>query len=110
MEEVWKDIIEFPNYEVSSLGHVRNKYTKHILRVRHKKGYNYVHLCRTEVMGEHIIKHRKISRLVATAFIPNPENKLYVDHINRVRGDDRVENLRWATYEENMANRVFDVV
>tara|TARA_R110001632_G_scaffold155972_1_gene274272 strand:- start:246 stop:695 length:450 start_codon:yes stop_codon:yes gene_type:complete len=45
-----------------------------------------------------------VSRLVAKAYIPNPENKLEVDHINRIRNDNRVENLRWTSHIENMQN------
>ena len=50
-------------------------------------------------------KQMKVSRLVALAFIPNPENKKTVDHINHDRHDDNIMNLRWATYKEQIANQ-----
>ena len=52
-------------------------------------------------------KHNKfyIHRLLALAYIPNPHNKDCIDHINRIRNDNRIENLRWATALENMQNK-----
>lgn len=48
---------------------------------------------------------RVVHRIIATTYIPNPENKEIVDHINRIRSDNRLENLRWATARENVNNR-----
>jgi hypothetical protein len=50
-------------------------------------------------------KHTLVHRLVAENFLPNPDNKEEIDHINRNKLDNRVENLRWVTHEENMCNR-----
>lgn len=49
-------------------------------------------------------KKYKVHRLVAETFIPNSDNKPFIDHINRCRSDNRVENLRWCTPSENMRN------
>lgn len=51
-------------------------------------------------------KHYKVHRLVAMAFIPNPENKPEIDHINTNRTDNRVENLHWVSHKENFANPI----
>jgi len=45
-----------------------------------------------------------IHRLIAIAYIPNPDNKPFIDHINRIRTDNRIENLRWVTQYENGQN------
>lgn len=50
-------------------------------------------------------RNRTKAAWMAHCFIPNPENKPTVDHINRIRTDDRIENLRWATHAEQNANQ-----
>jgi len=50
-------------------------------------------------------KSYRVSRLVAETYLENPEDKPTVDHINRIRDDNRIENLRWATHSEQMLNR-----
>ena len=105
-EEIWKPIKEFEGYyEVSNMGRVRSlnyKRTgkKKILKnIEDYKGYLEVGLTKN---GKR--KQFKVHRLVAEAFIPNPENKPCIDHINTVKSDNRVENLRWVTYKENSNN------
>lgn len=89
----------FDKYEVSSEGCIRNKKTLHVLATcKNNSGYDIVHLSDGKAMLVH--------RLVALAFLPNPDNKRYVDHINTVKDDNRVENLRWVTCRENLANAI----
>jgi len=106
MEE-WKEIQEFPEYEISNLGRVRSlKQGKGARAIdgilkggKDGCGYSCVALRHNGTQS-----HQKIHRLVAKAFIPNPEEKKEIDHINRIRDDNRVENLRWATRKENNLN------
>jgi len=70
--------------------------------VKPRKHYNgYLEIKLYKNSQEYIFK---IHRLVAQAFIPNPDNKPQVDHINRIRNDNHVDNLRWATISENAQN------
>lgn len=117
-EESWKDIPKLSKYQISTLGRVKSKNRQtncnggifnrkeRIMKVqvRGKKGYEY-HCVRLK-NDSFETKTYSIHRLVAQAFIPNPENKPTVDHINRNRLDNSVENLRWATYEEQQDNKV----
>ena len=96
----WKKIKDYENYSVSTYGDIKNDKTGIILKkFKNKKGYEQIHLYKN---GKQ--KTFQVHRLVAEAFIPNPENKLCVDHINTLRHDNRVENLRWCTYKENTNN------
>lgn len=98
--EDWSIIQEFPNYNISRDGVVRNNKTGHILKSHINKQVGYLQIRLTRDGGKHCYIHR----LLALAYIPNPENKEFVDHINRDRLDNRLENLRWATRSENNYN------
>lgn len=116
MEEVWKDIPGYEGlYQVSNLGRVKSleryvfdRVAKHyqpeqIKKPSNKKskdgsakGYLILQLYR-----DNKAKNCYIHRLVAEAFIPNPENKKTVNHKNGDKHDNRAENLEWTTYKEN---------
>lgn len=95
--EVWKDVRENANYEVSNTGRVRRKGSDVDKASRERKGYLAVNLYKD---GKESC--RTIHRLVAEAFIPNPECKPDVNHIDGVKHNNFVENLEWATKSENM--------
>lgn len=104
----WRDIPGYTGrYEVSSDGQVRNKVTGVLRRAwRNNMGYFCVDLPSPDNADVKKRYRYLISRLVALAFIPNPENKPCIDHINTDRTDNRVENLRWVTQQENLANPI----
>jgi len=104
-EEIWKNIIEYETYSVSLFGNVRNDMTGLILKPgKTKKGYLLVCLCKNKIR-----KTFRIHRLVALAFIPNPENKSCVDHIDNNPSNNNLTNLRWATLTENQMNRKISI-
>ena len=92
--EIWKEIEDNPKYEVSDLGQIRNKETSQILKpFRNNSGYLVVKFYK---------KHYLIHRLVASAFVNNPSNKKYVDHIDNDKDNNRASNLQWVTCSENI--------
>ena len=96
----WRIIKDFPNYRVCKLGLVQNIKTNRILKFcKDKKGYLLINLC-----NNGIAKHMRVHRLVAHAYLDNPENKLSVDHINNIKSDNRLENLRFASRQEQQHN------
>jgi len=94
MREIWKTVLDGYDLEVSSLGSV--KYNGKIRPCPSKK-YRKI-----TIVKEGVRKTYSIARLVAIAFIPNPDNKRCVNHKNGVKDDDKVENLEWATDSENI--------
>lgn len=118
MAEIWKDVVGYEGlYQVSNEGNVKSvdriikqksRYGtfferfykgKKLKQFTDKDGYKLVDLSKQD--GG---KLQRINRLVAFAFIPNPDNKPMVDHINTNRADNRVENLRWVSGKENASN------
>ena len=111
-KEVWKPVDGYEIlYEVSTFGNVRSvaRQVSHGLGngVRQLKSRNInpwsdSHGYRSVSLSKHgKVTKFKVHRLVGNAFIPNPERKPTINHINEVRSDNRVENLEWATYKEN---------
>ena len=104
MIEIWKDIEGYEDkYQISNLGNVmslnyRNTKIPHLLQLAlGHDGYYFVTLCKGN-----ITKQYKVHRLVAEAFIPNPENKSQVNHKNEIKTNNSVANLEWATASENI--------
>ena len=102
MREVWMPIEGYEGlYAISSIGNV---YSHHLNRLlvpkKSKAGYLRVTLCK----GNQSHKTFSVHRLVAVAFIPNPDLKPTVNHINEVKTDNRVDNLEWATMAEQNAH------
>lgn len=97
------EIVDYPNYLVYEDGRVFSKKRRKMLKpIETEKGYHIVNLSND---GKQ--KRCRVHRLVAQAYIPNPDNKPQVDHIDRVKTNNCVSNLRWATNGENQQNTIF---
>lgn len=108
--EIWKDIEGYEGmYQVSNYGRVKNleRYSaqnhllpEKLLSITHAAwGY-----CDVSLYKNGVREHKKPHRLVAEAFIPNPDNLPEVDHIDTNKDNNRADNLRWCTHQENHMN------
>lgn len=100
--EIWKEIIGFWNYEISNYGRVKKlktKYRKSLIRKQeiHRQGYLRV----TMLNDNGNRKTKYVHRLVAKAFIPNPENKPEVNHTKEIKNLNWWDELSWMTQIEN---------
>lgn len=95
-KEIWKDIVGYEGlYQVSNFGRIKSNYKSIILQPGLCRGYLIVNLYKNKKSLS-----QKVHRLVAQAFIPNPENKPTVNHIDGNKQNNYVSNLEWATVKE----------
>lgn len=106
--EIWRDITGYEGlYQVSNLGRVKSLKNKSnhknevLLKPETSRGYKRVSLSKDDILTHHLLH-----RLVAQTFIPNPDNKPQVNHIDGNKNNNKSSNLEWCTASENRKHGV----
>lgn len=106
MEEKWKDVPGYEGlYQVSNFGRIKNH--KGAILALNKRPSNTQERYLIKLSKNNKKRSFLVHRLVATAFIPNPEGKETVNHIDGNPLNNRSDNLEWATKSENHLHRVY---
>jgi len=106
--EQYKDIKGYEGiYKISNFGNVLSVLSNNKILKPRDNGYGYKSVCLTKDKKP---RYYKIHRLVALNFIPNPENKKEVNHINGVKSDNTINNLQWVTPSENVNHSMINVL
>ncbi|OPZ22220.1 MAG: NUMOD4 motif protein [bacterium ADurb.BinA186] len=111
-QEIWKDVEGYPGYSVSNLGRVFSpkredsmgrpiRGSGHMLKYSIVRGYFYIGLSKDGKSKMH-----RVHRLVASAFIPNPNNYPTVNHIDGNKFNNCSENLEWASHKQNVLHAI----
>lgn len=103
---IWKAIPDYEDYLISDHGEVYNTKSDRFCKVSLNQ-YGYCAVC---LFKEGVLHSKLLHQLMGIVFIPNPDNKQTIDHINRIKTDNRIENLRWATPMDQGQNRTGNIV
>jgi len=113
MNEIWKPVVGYEGYyEVSNLGNVKRVGSFRGVNKAYLNGYylkpkdNGMGYLRIKLTVKNKSKRVMLHRIIAEAFIPNPQNKPIINHLNGKRDDNRIENLEWCTKSENCLHAV----
>jgi hypothetical protein len=98
--ENFQDIIDFPNYKINENGDIYSKKRNRLMKKKIFNGYSRIGLRRDNKSYT-----KSIHRLLGIQYLPNPDNLPCIDHINRIRLDNNLNNLRWVSYSTNSKNK-----
>lgn len=111
--EIWKDVIGYEGiYQVSNLGRIKRISNNHLCNIKYQGEYylkpldNGKGYLRMKLSNNGHSKRVMLHRIIAEAFINNPENKKVINHINGNKKDNRIENLEWCTQSYNCLHSV----